>query len=127
MTIQQVIANEKEINQLVLAGKMLEAFETWYSPTVEMVEMDGTVRSGKEACREYEEGFMATITHFNEAKLLSSVVIPLADDEFQVVATWYNDIVTTNYPIKGNQTSIAIWKDGMIQKVTFKSGAEIIA
>jgi hypothetical protein len=127
MTIQQVIANEKEINQLVQAGKMLEAFEKFYGENVVMIESDGSQNVGKVACRKYEEGFMSTITEFNAANLLSSVVIPLADYEFQVVATWYNDIVTTNYPIKGNQTSIAIWKDGMIQKVTFKSGAEIIA
>jgi hypothetical protein len=126
MTIQQVIANEKEINQLVLEGKMLEAFEKFYGENIVMIESDGSQNLGKEACRKYEEGFMSTITQFNEAKLLSSIVIPLGDNEFEVMATWYNDIVTTNYPIKGNQTSTAIWKDGMIQKVTFKSGSEII-
>jgi hypothetical protein len=127
MTIQQVIANEKEINQLVLQGKMLEAFEKFYGENVVMVESDGSQNIGKVACRKYEEGFMSIITQFNEAKLLTSVVIPVGDDEFEVQATWYNDIVTTNYPIKGNQTSITTWKDGMIQKVIFKSGSEIIA
>jgi 3-phosphoglycerate kinase len=118
MTIQQVIANEKEINELVLAGKMLEAFIKFYGENV-----------GKVACQAYEEGFMSSITQFNEAKLLSSVVMPSDDSnyEFLVIATWYNDIVTTNYPIKGNQSSLCYWKDGMIQKVTFKSGSEIIA
>jgi hypothetical protein len=127
MTIQQVIANEKEINELVLAGKMLEAFIKFYGENVTMVESDGSQNVGKVACQAYEEGFMASITQFNEAKLLSSVVYPISDTEFEVVATWYNDIVTTNYPIKGNQTSIATWKDGMIQKVVFRSGSEVIA
>ena len=127
MTIQQVITNEKEINELVLTGKMLEAFEKFYGENVVMTESDGSQNIGKEACRKYEEGFMSTITAFNEAKLLTSVVFPISDSEFEVQATWYNDIITTNYPIKGNQSSIAIWKDGMIQKVTFRAGAEIIA
>jgi hypothetical protein len=129
MTIQQVIANEKEINELVLAGKMLEAFIKFYGEKVVMIESDGSQNVGKVACQAYEEGFMSSITQFNEAKLLSSVVMPSDDSnyEFLVVATWYNDIVTTNYPIKGNQSSLAYWKDGMIQKVTFKSGSEIIA
>jgi hypothetical protein len=129
MTIQQVIANEKQINELVLAGKMLEAFIKYYSEDVVMIENDGSQNVGKVACQAYEEGFMASITQFNEAKLLSSVVMPSPNSEYEflVVATWYNDIVTTNYPIKGNQTSFAYWSSGMIQKVTFKSGSEIIA
>jgi hypothetical protein len=129
MTIQQVIANEKEINQLVLEGKMLEAFIKFYGENVIMIESDGSQNVGKVACQAYEEGFMASITQFNETKLLSSVIMPSDDSnyEFLVVATWYNDIDTSNYPIKGNQSSLCYWKDGMIQKVTFKSGSEIIA
>ena len=127
MTIQQVIANEKEINELVLAGKLLEAFEKFYGENVVMTESDGSQNVGKETCRKYEEGFMASVTQFNEMKFLSSIVFALSETKFQVVALWYNDIVTTNYPIKGNQTSISIWEDGMIQEVTFKMGGEIIA
>lgn len=127
MTIQHVIQNEKQINELVLAGKMLEAFEKFYGENVVMTESDGSQNVGKVACRAYEEGFMATITQFNEAKLLTSYVTPISEDEFEVHSVWYNDIVTVNYPIKGNQLSIAVWRDDMIQKVTFKSGSEIIA
>jgi hypothetical protein len=127
MTIQQVIANEKEINELVLAGKMLEAFEKFYGENVVMTESDGSQNVGKVACRKYEEGFMASVTQFNEMKFLSSIVFALSETKFQVVAVWYNDIVTTNYPIKGNQTSIAIWEGGMIQELTFKMGGEVIA
>ena len=127
MTIQQVIANEKEINELVLAGKMLEAFDKFYGENVVMMETDGSQNVGKDNCRKYEEGFISSITQFNEAKVISSVVVPISETEFEVYATWYNDMVTTNYPIKGNQISITTWKDDMIQKVVFKMPAEIIA
>jgi hypothetical protein len=47
--------------------------------------------------------------------------------EFLVVASWFNDLSTANFYMTGNQTSFAYWKDGMIQKVTFKSPSEVIA
>jgi hypothetical protein len=129
MTIQQVIANEKEINQLVLDNKSLEAFEKFYGENVSMTESDGSTTTGKAACRVYEEGFFTSVTEFRGIKFLSSVVMPSDDSnyEFLVVATWWYDFTTTQYTNTGNQTSLAYWKDGMIQKVTFKSGSEIIA
>jgi hypothetical protein len=129
MTIQQVISSEKEINELVLQGKMMEAFMKFYGDDVIMIENDGSSNSGKAACQAYEEGFMSSIVEFKEAKLLSSIVLPSPDSnyEFLVIATWYNDIMTTNYPIKGNQTSFTYWKEGMVRKNEFKSGSEVIA
>jgi hypothetical protein len=129
MTIQQVIANEKEINKLVLENKSLEAFEKFYGENVTMTESDGSTTTGKAACRVYEEGFVASVTEFRGVKFLSSVVVAsdVPEYEFLVVATWWYDFTTTNYPFTGNQTSLAYWKDDMIQKVTFKSPAEIIA
>ena len=129
MTIQQVISNEKEINELVIAGKAMEAFIKYYGQNVIMSESDGTTRTGKVACQAGEEAFFASVTEFRGAKLLSSVVLESDNPEYEflVVATWHNDFTTTQYTFTGNQTSLAYWKDGMIQKVTFKTPAEIIA
>jgi hypothetical protein len=129
MTIQQVIANEKEINQLVLENKSLEAFKKFYGPNVSMTESDGSTTTGFDNCLAYEESFFASVTEFRGIKFLSSVVMPsdIPDYEFLVVATWWYDFTTTQYTNTGNQTSLAYWKDDKIQKVTFKSGSEIIA
>jgi hypothetical protein len=130
MTIQQVIANEKEINAIELSkAKNLDGFEKFYSDSVVIVQDDGTTFTGKEACRAMEEGFNSSIISITTKELLSSVVMPSFDLEYEfcVVSTWNYDLMTSMYPIKGLQTSIAFWKDGMIQKVTFKSGSEIIA
>jgi hypothetical protein len=129
MTIQQVITHEKEINQLVLEGKSLEAFEKFYGEDVIMTESDGSTTTGKTDCRKYEEGFFASVTEFRGIKLLASVAMPsdVAEYEFLVVATWWYDFTTAHYTNTGNQTSFTYWKDGMIQKVTFKSPSEIIA
>jgi hypothetical protein len=119
MTIQQVISNEKEISELVLNGKMLDAFNKFYSENITITELDGSSIVGKVACQAYEEGFIASITEFRGTKLLSSVVMPSDDKEYEflVVATWFNDFTTTNFTMTGNQTSFAYWKDGMIQNL----------
>jgi hypothetical protein len=129
MTIQQVITNEKEINQLMMEGKALEAFEKFYGEDVIMTETDGSTTTGKTTCRAYEEAFFASVTEFRGSKLLSSVVIPSDNPtyEFLVVATWWNDLTTKEYTVTGNQTSFTYWKDDMVQKVTFKSPSEVIA
>lgn len=129
MTIQQVIDNEKTINTLVMEGKSMDAFETYYGEDVLMIESDGSTTTGKTACREYEENFGKSITEFRGSKLLSSVVMESDDSqyEFLVVATWFWDFTTTQYPFTGNQSSLTYWKDGKVQKVTFKMPAEIIA
>jgi hypothetical protein len=129
MTIQQVIANEKEINQLVLDNKSLDAFKKYYGTNVIMIESDGSTNTGFDTCLAYEEGFFASVTEFRGQKLLSSVVLPSdnPDYEFLVVATWWFDFTTPYYTMTGNQTSFAYWKEDKIQKVTFKSPSEVIA
>jgi hypothetical protein len=128
MNIEQVIAKEKEINELVLAGKSLEAFEKFYDENVIMTESDGSTNTGKEACRKYEVSFFETVTEFRGVKLISSVALPsdVSEYEFLVVATWWYDFTTPYYTMTGNQTSFTYWKDDMVQKVTFKSPSEII-
>jgi hypothetical protein len=130
MTIQQVITNEQKINAVEeLKVKDLAGFEEFYSESVIIIQDDGTTFTGKEACRAMENGFNSSIINITTKKLISSVAIPSFDSEYEfcVVATWEYDLMTTMYPIKGLQTSIAFWKDDMIQKVIFKSGSIIIA
>jgi hypothetical protein len=129
MTIQQVIENEKEINTMVMGNDMLGAFAKFYGDDVVMVESDGTTTTGKPACQAGEEAFVASLTEFRGMKLLSSVVMPSPDFEYEflVVATWWYDFTTTQYTMTGNQTSLTYWKDGMVRKNVFKSPSEVIA
>lgn len=117
MTIQQVITNEQKINSIeFLKEKNLAGFEEFYSDSVVIIQDDGTDFTGKEACRAMEEGFNSSIISITTKELLSSVVMPSFDPEYEfcVIATWNYDLMTSMYPIKGLQTSIGFWKDGMI-------------
>jgi hypothetical protein len=129
MTIQQVIANEQVINSMVLSNQMMDAFNQYYGDDVVMIQSDGTTFTGKADCQAMEESWGKNLVEFRESKLLSSVVMPSDDAnyEFLVVATWFNDYTTTEFTMTGNQTSLCYWANDKIQKVTFKSPSEIIA
>jgi hypothetical protein len=134
MTIQEVIQYEKEINAIELTKNKsvetltMEMFETYYAEDVEIVESDGTIFKGKEACRAMEQSFNGSIQAINQKDLISSVAFQSTDPnyEFMVVSTWYYNLVTAMYPIDATQTSIAYWKDGQIKKAVFVSPSEVI-
>jgi hypothetical protein len=130
MNIQEVISFENEINiKEASLEKSTDNFEKFYGEDVTVTQDDGSTLVGKEACRKSEEEFIGNIVSITASDLLSSVAMPSPDPdyEFLVIATWYYDLVTNMYPIKGNQTSFAYWKDGLIRKTVYKSGSEIIA
>jgi ketosteroid isomerase-like protein len=133
MTVQQVINNEKTINQHVLEGKALDAIDLFYGDDVVMIQKDGYTTTGKAATRAFEENFFSMVTEFRSSKLLQSVVTKsnLPDYEYLVVATWFSDYTLhmdgKDIVATGNQTSLTYWADDKVQKVVFLDASEIIA
>ena len=58
------------INDMILQGKALEAFDTYYHDDVVMQENDAPEFVGKELNRKREEDFFASITEFRGAQPL---------------------------------------------------------
>jgi hypothetical protein len=133
MTIQQVIEHEKLINSMMMQNQMMEAFETYYGDDVVMVQATGYTTTGKDECRIMEMSWFENLVEFRGTKLLSSVVLPSLnkDYEFVVVATWWNDFTTKRdgkeVVDNGNQTSFTYWANDKIRKVEFVSPCEVIA
>ena len=132
MTIEQVIQNEKDINNMMQNNQMMQAFTTYYGDDVVMIQNDGSTFTGKPDCQVMEEGWGKALVEFRTSKLLSSVVLPSdnSDFEFLVVATWFNDYTANfgkgNVDMTGNQTSLCYWENDKIRKVIFKSPSQII-
>ena len=92
-------------------GQILEAFETYYSDNVVMEEPNGN-RSGKDACRAYEQQFLESVEAFHgmEVKAISEdankgkVLIEVAMD------------VTFKGGQRVNMEQVAVqhWQDGQI-------------
>ena len=60
---------ENELNQMILNGQAMDAFEKYYADDVVMQENDQPPRVGKAANREFEQQFFGSIKEFHGATL----------------------------------------------------------
>ena len=56
-----------DLNNLIITGKVMEAFEKYYAEDVTMQENENEPTIGKVACRVNEEAFVNGITDFRKA------------------------------------------------------------
>ena len=107
--------NVDQLNQMILEGKTLEAFEKFYADDVVMQDNDYPVRAGKEVNRQYEEAFVNGLTEFRGAKVLNTVI----SDDIAAIEWWmdftHKDFGTRNY----RQLSVQRWKNGKIVEEKF--------
>jgi len=107
------------LNQLVLDGKLLDAFEMYYHDEVMMQENETRPTIGKEQNRKRENEFLNNITEFRGAKVLN---VGTGDDVSFV--TWHFDYTHKEWGVRNyTQVSVQHWKDGKIVKEQFFYGA----
>jgi ketosteroid isomerase-like protein len=110
-----VAALDKALNEAVLSGKALEAFEQYYAEDVVMQENSDEPRVGKDANRKAEIEFFSSLAEFHEGKLLSSAVN--GDVTF---GEWFMDVTFKNGPrVKLSQVAVRRWKNGKIAHERF--------
>ena len=107
------------INDMILHGKALEAFESFYHDDVIMQENDNPEFIGKAVNRKREEEFFASITEFRGAKPLKVTI-----GENTTMVEWHFDYTHKDWGVK-NYTQVAVqdWKDGKIIKEKFYYGS----
>ena len=100
----------KDLNQLVLSGKALDAFEKYYHDDVSMQENHLEPTISKAANRDREVNFFNGITEFRNAKVKNLAV----GDNVSYV-TWEYDYTHREWGVRNyTQVSIQQWKDGKI-------------
>ncbi len=100
----------KKLNELVLAGKMMDAFEQFYHDDVQMQENESEPVKGKDANRERELIFLNNIEEFRSASVNA---VATGDDVSFVV--WSYDYTHKEWGVKKyTQVSVQKWKDGQI-------------
>ena len=103
-------ALDKQLNEMILTGKALEAFEKFYSDDVVMQENSEEPRKGKAVNREYEQQFFASLAEWHDGKIVNSAVN--GDTSF---SEWYMDVSFKNgFRMKAAQVAVRKWKDGKI-------------
>ncbi|MBD2112711.1 MULTISPECIES: hypothetical protein [Cyanophyceae] len=126
MTLEELQTELAEINHLVSNLQTSVVLEKYYAENIVMIEGDGTVTSGKEACRQGREVFFRDmLVEFRQSRLISQDVAVSADQDydFVVVSNWYNDFTVKVgdqlIENKSNQLSIGFWKDGLVVKESY--------
>jgi hypothetical protein len=107
-----------QLNQLVINGKLMEAFEKYYDEHVVMQENENSPTTGKSANRERENEFLANIVEFRKAEVLCAAVN--GDMSFVI---WKYDYTHKNWGVRNyQQVSVQYWNSGKIIKEQFYYG-----
>jgi hypothetical protein len=105
----------KDLNGLVLEGKMMDAFEKYYHDDVVMQENEMAPIVSKDANRQREIEFLNSITEFRGAEVKA-----LAVDKNISFVIWSYDYTHREWGVRNyTQVSVQEWKDGKIIKEKF--------
>lgn len=104
-----------QLNQMILEGKILDAFEKYYADDVVMQDNDYPLRVGKDDNRRYEEAFVGGLTEFRGVKLLNTII-----SDGIVVNEWWFDFTHKDFgPRAYTQVSVQRWKAGKVVEEKF--------
>ena len=113
--MQDVAALDHELNQMVLNGQAMEAFEKFYSEDVVMQENSTDPVVGKGANRQRELDFFASLEEFHGASVVGSGVS--GDRSY---AEWWMDVTFKGAGrTKLEQVAARTWKDGLVVSERF--------
>jgi ketosteroid isomerase-like protein len=105
-----ITALDSKLNEMILTGKALEAFDELYADDLVMQENNEEPRVGKALNRKFEEEFFAGIQSWNEGRLDGSAVN--GDISF---GQWFMDVTFKNgFHMKSSQIAVRKWKDGKV-------------
>lgn len=104
-----------DLNDMILQGKILEAFDKYYHEDVLMQENDETPTVGKAENRKREEDFLGSILEWRSAQ-----PVKVAIGEGFTMVEWFLDYTHKDWGEKKlSQVSIQEWEDGKIIKEKF--------
>ncbi|MGB3466391.1 MAG: nuclear transport factor 2 family protein [Cyclobacteriaceae bacterium] len=109
--------NVEQLNNMILQGEILNAFDQYYAEEVTMQDNDNPVRQGKKECRKFEEEFVNNLSEFRGAKVKN---VMISEDAGVAAVEWdfdytHNEWGERNY----TQVSVQQWKDGKIVSEQF--------
>ena len=109
--------NVTELNNMILEGKILDAFDKFYADDVVMQDNDTPVREGKAVCRKFEEDFVNNLTAFRGAQVKNLMV---SEEAGVATVEWDFDYSHKEWgDRKYTQVCVQRWKDGKIVSEQF--------
>ena len=114
MTVKE---NIHELNNMIVQGKLLEAFEKFYANDVVMQENSEPPRIGKDKNREFEKQFVASVQKIHDAKVNA---IAYNEDTSVSMVEWEFDMTFKDGKrSKMSQVCVQKWKGGKITHERF--------
>lgn len=106
------------LNQMILAGQILEAFDQFYADDVVMQENHEAPRVGKPANRRHEEEFVNSLAAVHAGKVNHVIEGPGIS-----VVDWFFDFEFKNgHRQAARQVAVQEWRDGKIVRERFYYG-----
>ena len=106
---------DHELNQAILGGEILNAFEKFYAPDVVMQENDSEPLTGKDVNRKREQDFVNSVEQFHGAKLLGEAVNGnISYSEWEYDVTFKGGTRT-----KFQQVAARRWRGGQVERERF--------
>lgn len=117
MSATAIQTRDEELNEMVLAGDLLEAFERFYADDLTMYEGEDAF-VGKDVNREREEEFVDSVAEVHELTLHAS-----AAAEDVSFSEWTYDVTfESGDRAKWRQIAVRRWRDGAIVEERFFKG-----
>ena len=108
--MSNIEALDRKLNEAILSGKMMEAFEEMYAEDVVLQENTDPEFKGKDVNRKREEEFLASVEAWHGGQVLASAIS--GDVSF---SEWTMDLTLKGAGrIKMAQVAVRRWKDGKI-------------
>ena len=99
---------DKKLNEMILQGKILQAFDKYYADDIVMEEEDKR-REGKEANRKYEEQFVNSLEEFHSAEIKARGV---DEDNRVTFSEWENEMTLEGVGrVEQKQVAVRTWND----------------
>ena len=108
--MSNILELERKLNDAILQGKAMQAFEELYADDVVMQENADAPYVGKDFNRKREQEFFASVEAWHDGRVLAYAVN--GDVSF---SEWEMDVTLKGVGrIKMNQAAVRRWKDGKI-------------
>lgn len=113
----------QDIQNRIMNGQLLEAFDHYYHDGVVMVEGDGTVREGKATNRQFEEQWLASVKEIHGGGTTA-----VTSDEANgktAVESWIDVTFQDGNRYKMEQTAVQTWEGDKIihERFYYDTGA----
>ena len=105
------------LNNRILQGDILGAFEDNYADEIVMIDGDQPPRVGKDVNRKYEEVFVNGLTEFRGAGVKA---VAVDEAKGKALTEWHFDFTHADFGDQNyDQVSVQTWKDGKIVEERF--------